>query len=180
MNRRHFLSMLPLLVGGCAFDSAARPWGESASYALFSASHEKSYQMADLMIDEGFLDERYDVPALPPGAPGWNGGGLFQSGFNGHRVPERVWVSWRLMPRADQQHYNGDLVGPFEVALRSQIPEEVLLELGNPTVPRRLEVAVSVGVLPVRVRWRLVSVSKSKELVPLRRGGDWRLPAPGE
>ena len=135
--------------------------------------------MARIDTRTGFLNEAHDINPLPAGAAGWSDGGPMQSRLNGHRVPEQVWVSWRLPPRADQPRFEGDKVGPFRIALRSQIPPEVLL-----AATKRLhivEMALSVGVQPVRLRWRLIAPCKDDYgFCELRRGGDWRLPQPGE
>jgi hypothetical protein len=179
MNRRHFLSMLPLLVGGCASGAATRSRGESATWAFFNPSHVNSYPMAWIDSGTGWSNLGYDMGAILTDCSGRSGGGPLHAVELGHRVPESAQVFWRLMPRADQEPYRVDRVGPFEIAIRSQIPPEVLLAA---TEPRHvLQIAVSVGVVPVRLRWRLIGPRKDGQgHRQISRGGDWSPLALGE
>lgn len=176
MHRRVFiLAIAPVTLSACSAAKTILRRGESVSYALFNPSHRNSFEMGRLEApdEELLLDEGLSVPALSPGAPGWSGGGPMFFADTGHRVPDRVEVSWRLPPREGQARYKGDLVGPFTIELRSRIPAEALAALSTPGIRRRIEIGVSVGVLPILVRWLLVDTTKGGGLPTLMRGGDW-------
>lgn len=175
MDRRFFLiSLAPVSVCACAPARTFLLRGETASYAAFNPSDQNGFEMGRLEAADKklLLDERLRIPALPPGAPGWSGGGPLMFGDTGHRVPDRVKISWRLPPREGQARYKGDLVGPFELDLRSRIPDEVL---GAATKHGRiLQIAVSVGVVPILVRWRLIEPNPDgRGHREMSRGGDW-------
>lgn len=174
MDRRQLLiSIAPIALAACAPAASILRRGESASYALFNPSHQHSFEMGRLEDERGMLSERFNVPALPPGAPGWSGGGPLIPGDTGHRVPARVEVSWRLPPRAGQGRYKGDLVGPLELKLRSRIPKDVLSAATGRG--RTLQIAVSVGVIPILVRWRLIEPNlDGRGHREMSRGGDWQ------
>lgn len=176
MLRRNFLiSLAPVALSACSPATTFMLRGETASYAAFNPSHESGFEMGRLEAadEELLLDEGLTIPALPPGAPGWSGGGPLMFGDTGHRVPNRVKVSWRLPPREGQGRYKGDLVGPFTLELRSKIPDEVL----NAATKRGriLQIAVSVGIIPILVRWRLIEPNlDGRGHREMSRGGDWQ------
>ena len=83
-------------------------------------------------------------------------------------------LSWHELPKTGQKVYQGDLVGPFDLALRPRIPNDVLAQV-RASRKYRLEMAFSVGVQPIEFRWRLVQadLDNSTPRVEVRRGGDW-------
>lgn len=175
MDRRFFLvSLSAISASSCTPARSFLLRGETASYAAFNPSHQDGFEMGRLEAadEELLLDEGLSIPALPAGASGWSGGGPLIPGDTGHRVPQKVRVSWRLPPREGQARYKGDLVGPFEPRLRSKIPDEVLRAATKRG--RILQIAVSVGVVPILVRWRLIEPNPDgRGHREMSRGGDW-------
>ena len=162
-------SLITLITSGCA----SYP-GENVSYAIWN--HDTSSPLQKISLDDGKggrysgADER---SPRPQNSIGWQDRGASYGAELGGRVPDYVFVSWRKMPKDGQKIYEGDLIGPFKLALRSRIPSEVLKKItGN----RRywLEIGVSAGVEPILVRWNLVDYESGQIGIKiLQRGGDW-------
>jgi len=177
MRRRQMLCAgAGLGLSGCGLSRIARG-GETVSYALFNATRDQALEVS-MMHRVGAKNElitagpfRMYIP--PPNAIGWQGGGALYMADTGHRVPERVLVSWRLPPKEGQEELKGDLMGPYEIELRSRIPKEVLEAVGISAQRMRLEIAVSVGVLPIQVRWQLTDFNRPHRQQTVYRGGDW-------
>lgn len=175
MKRRHMLCAgVGLGLSGCGLSTIARG-GETASYSLFNGTKDQHFEMAGILRP----GSKYEIvrvlrmPAPPPNAIGWRGGGALAPADTGHRVPERVAVSWRLPPKPGQEELKGDLVGPYEIELRSRIPAEVLEAVGIAAKDMILEIAVSVGVLPIQVRWQLTDFNRPHRQQTVYSGGDW-------
>lgn len=64
-------------------------------------------------------------------------------------------------------------MGPYEIELRSRIPAEVLEAVGIAAKDMILEIAISVGVLPIQVRWQLTDFNRPHRQQTVYRGGDW-------
>jgi hypothetical protein len=147
--------------------------GDHVAYSLWNAT-ESDLQSTLLVAADGQEISGSPIQRNIGGSKGWQGGGLRKFPDAGHRIPERVKLSWRELPKAGQKVYQGDLVGPFDLALRSRIPADVLSQV-RASRKFRLEMAFSVGVQPIQFRWRLVQadLDNSSPLVEVRRGGDW-------
>jgi len=147
--------------------------GDHVAYSLWNAT-ESDLQSTLLVAADGQEISGSPIQRNIGRSKGWQGGGLRKFPDAGHRIPERVKLSWRELPKAGQKVYQGDLVGPFDLALRSRIPADVLSQV-RASRKFRLEMAFSVGVQPIQFRWRLVQadLDNSSPLVEVRRGGDW-------
>lgn len=147
--------------------------GDHVAYNLWNAT-EYDLQSSLLVTADGREISGSPIQAKLNKSKGWQGDGLIKFPDAGHRIPERVKLSWRELPKAGQKVYQGDLVGPFDLALRSRIPNDVLA-LVRVSRKYRLEMAFSVGVQPAQFRWRLVQadLDNSTPRVEVRRGGDW-------
>lgn len=175
MKRRHMLCAgVGLGLSGCGLSTIARG-GETASYSLFNGNRTQQFEMGKLTnaLRNELLTEKRIVHALAPEAPGWRGGGALAPADTGHRVPERVAVSWRLPPKLGQEALKGDLMEPYEIELRSRIPKEVLEAVGIAAKDMILEIAISVGVFPIQVRWQLTDFNRPHRQQTVYRGGDW-------
>jgi hypothetical protein len=147
--------------------------GDHVAYSLWNASNLEVQKTSLTSIDGQGLNSSLVRKGIGQ-SKGWQGDGLRKFPDAGHRIPERVKLSWRELPKAGQKVYQGDLVGPFDLALRSRIPADVLSQV-RASRKFRLEMAFSVGVQPIQFRWRLVQadLDNSSPLVEVRRGGDW-------
>lgn len=147
--------------------------GDHVAYGLWNATEADLQSSSLVAMDGSGITSSLTEPKLNK-SKGWQGDGLIKFPDAGHRIPERVKLSWRELPKAGQKVYQGDLVGPFDLALRSRIPNDVLA-LVRGSRKYRMEMAFSVGVQPIQFRWRLVQadLDKSTPRVEVRRGGDW-------
>jgi hypothetical protein len=147
--------------------------GDHVAYSLWNAT-QSDLQSSLLVAVDGQVITDALVERNIGRSKGWQGGGSSKFPDAGHRIPERVKLSWRELPKAGQKVYQGDLVGPFELALRSRIPQDVLAQVRG-SRKYRLEMAFSVGVQPIQFRWRLIEndLDSSALAVEMRRGGDW-------
>lgn len=147
--------------------------GDHVAYSLWNATEADLHSSLLVTADGQEVSGSPIQPKLNK-SKGWQGGGLRKFPDAGHRIPERVKLSWRELPKEGQKVYQGDLVGPFELELRSRIPKDVLTQV-RASRKYRLEMAFSVGVQPIQFRWRLVQadLDNSTPRVEVRRGGDW-------
>jgi hypothetical protein len=162
-----------LSIIGCAHSGIMKSAGDHVSYAVWN-------HRTDITVDEPKLVDANgktlasglsDYPR-PIDSIGWQGRGATLTGDNLQSgVPEQVVVSWRMPPKSGQLLYEGDLVGPFTIPLRSRIPQDVLNKVKGSKI-YKLEIGVSVGVEPILVRWQLVEYL-STGLHEIRRGGNW-------
>lgn len=158
--------------------------GEAVSYAVWNDSNSKyvySPQLKSAKSPQEILDGVDPGtwhPPKPKGATGWRGlGGSAIPSDVGHKVPETAVLTWRLPPKPGQNEYAGDLVGPFEIRLRSKIPAHVL-ERVKGSRDSVLAIGVSVGDFPIKMRWVLQEVTFSNGQPvggwrDIERGGDW-------
>ena len=147
--------------------------GDHVAYSLWNAT-EADLQSSLLVSEDGREISGSPIQPKLNRSKGWQGDGLIKFPDTGHRIPERVKLSWRELPKAGQKVYQGDLVGPFDLALRSRITNDVLTQV-RASRKYRLEMAFSVGVQPIQFRWRLIQadLDNSTPRVEVRRGGDW-------
>lgn len=89
MKRRHMLCAgVGLGLSGCGLSTIARG-GETASYSLFNGTKDQHFEMAGILRP----GSKYEIvrvlrmPALPPNAIGWRGGGALAPADTGHRPP---------------------------------------------------------------------------------------------
>lgn len=102
--------------------------------------------------------------------PRWSVQAFIAAGAH-HRVPEHVLVTWRQLPRAGQNQYAGHAAKPLKVAVRSQIPADVLALVSNQW-RYRLDIAVSANSDAPALRWRVMNVGEQLAH-EVRRGGNW-------
>jgi len=164
------MSLLTLVTSGCASNR-----GENVSYAIWN--HDTSATLQKTSLDDGKGGSYSGAGVAHPrpiNSIGWQDRGASYAAFLGARVPDYVFVSWRKMPKDGQKIYEGDLVGPFRITLRSRIPADVLEKVtGNNRY--WVEIGVSAGVEPILVRWNLVDYKPSSGrpgIEILQRGGD--------
>jgi len=118
--------------------------GDHVAYSLWNATEADLHSSLLVTADGQEVSGSPIQPKLNK-SKGWQGGGLRKFPDAGHRIPERVKLSWRELPKEGQKVYQGDLVGPFELELRSRIPKDVLTQV-RASRKYRLEMAFSVGV----------------------------------
>lgn len=84
--------------------------------------------------------------------------GAFNPVAPAHRIPRTVVLQWRERAVPGQGRYNGNLVGPVRLVLRSSIPAAVLTRLSQ-SWRYRLEIAVGASAHEPRIFWRLTKVT---------------------
>ncbi len=160
--------------------SACSHGGDFVTYAVWNRSSDHEIEDARMFAaNDGAktsttLFVASFLIALPVGAEGWSFGGVTNLPDSGHRMPDRIAVTWRLPPKPGQEMQKGDQVGPYYFDLTKEIPADVrqMIRSGK---NYHLHIGVAGGIEPATLRWRLVEWRRedtvgSKEL---RRGGDW-------
>lgn len=143
--------------------------GENVSYAIWNRSGNHAIEDARLFVpgergEQVWIAASSRQEALPRGEVGWQSGGTAYLPDVGHRLPDRLYATWRSA---------GMSRGPYPIELRARIPADVLEKVrGN--VRYQLEIGIGAGDGPPTVRWLL------SEKVParlgtqvVRRGGNW-------
>ena len=166
---------MPLVLFGLAACGNAMS-GDHVSYAVWNRDSSQELQDIRVMAADGkyeVLCSQLFAPAAPPGAIGWQFGGITNLPEGKHRMPKRMTVSWRLPPREGQETQQGDVQGPYDLDYETAVPEDVRALVRN-SRKYQLEFAVGIGKLPLVTRWRLVEWSGNyEEHKEVRRGGDW-------
>ncbi|CAN5293834.1 hypothetical protein BH09PSE6_BH09PSE6_25290 [soil metagenome] len=169
MKRRCLLLASGVLASGCASLRA----GEFMSIALWNTNTDHPVDDVKVVDAAGYpWASAFSLRRAPPTSTGWENGGPTFMADSGFHMPDRVQVGWRLPPTGNQRIYQGDPVGPFELALRSVIPPEVIA-MATGTTRYQLSVGIGVGVEPVKMRWALFDYQTPHGIATVRRGGDW-------
>jgi hypothetical protein len=147
--------------------------GEKVSYVMINRAANTTLYSGKLAVDENMVLDGFsvrepwqpspgiEIPAHNTAAP---------PDLN-HRIPEIANLTWRLSSESGKEKFSGEVVGPFIVRLRNQIPIDVLKKIKGQT-PFTLHFFVEIGITPVRVKWILTDHSGDFERI-ITKGGDW-------
>ncbi|MHB1333125.1 MAG: hypothetical protein ACYCY1_11055 [Sulfuriferula sp.] len=158
-------------LSGCA-SAGLFSQGETAGYSSWNNSDE---EVQNIDIVGIYPEKKQLILSFLRGEPypdrriqGFVGNVQYMSD-TGHKVPEKVEVSWRKMPPPGGQPYTGKLMGPYQVVVRSRIPEQAL------RMARRdgysLGINFSVGKLPILLCWGVVTKIGAGLLGTIMSGG---------
>lgn len=169
--------------------------GENAGYSFWNNSDEEVEAVKIVGIYPDYKKELSGASRSEPvrryvslGQPilGFVGGDQYFSD-TGHKIPEEMEVTWRKMPPPGAKPYTGELMGPYQVLVRSRIPQEAL------KLARRdgynLGIQFSVGKQPTLFCWGIATKKGASLLGTIMAGGqcnpedvawrkdiDWRNP----
>jgi hypothetical protein len=164
-------ALLAIALASSACAMSAR--GDFVSFAVWNGNVDHAVEDVKV-IDTAThrpVAAELSLRPLPTGAPGWQAGGVLAMADDQQSVPEHVEVSWRLPPTAGQRDYEGTLVGPFALDLRSRIPPAVLQDIRGST-SSQLAIGIRVGIEPIAVRWTLLRHAGS-DITTTMHGGGW-------
>ena len=157
-------------LSGCA-SAGLLSQGENAGYSFWNNSNEDIEAVKIVGIYPDYKKEL--AGASQAKAAHWNtrwfvGGNQYRAD-TGHKIPEKVEVSWRKMPSPGGQPYTGELMGPYQVVVRSRIPQKAL-ELANRD-GYSLGLEFSVGKQPVLLCWGVATKKGAGLLGTIMSGG---------
>jgi len=163
-------------LSGCA-SAGLLSRGENAGYSFWNNSNEDIEAVKIVGIYPDYKSELIGASRsepvrryVPLGQPilGFVGGNQYRADTS-HKIPEKVEVSWRKMPPPGGQPYTGELMGPYQVVVRSRIPQKAL-ELANRD-GYSLGLEFSVGKQPVLLCWGVATKKGAGLLGTIMSGG---------